>query len=222
MHHPYIDEYSGIDSFIHRLEPRVKVIGFFALIVFIALIKPGSFFILGLCVILTAVLILLSGIPFRFILKRLLAAVPFVLMVSVFIPFIKNGRPTADGWALFCSIVIKSSLCICSMVLLMNSMRFCDFLKALEKLKVPPPITLILSFMYRYIFVIADEFMKMKQARESRSPGGSRWLNFKAHAFMAGVLFLRSYERAERVYLAMCARGYAVGPGGHKVGEGEA
>lgn len=221
MHHPYVDEYSGINSFIHRLEPRVKIIGFFVFIVFIVLSKPGSFLAFALYASLAAILILASRIPFKFIFKRSLVVVPFVLMVSAFIPFIEDGRIIAkfslgsfelaltyDGLMLFCSIVIKAFLSICCMVLVMNSMSFCDFLNALEKLKIPLPITMILSFMYRYIFVIEDEFMKMRQAKESRSRGRSRWLDFKAHAFMAGVLFLRSYERAESVYLAMCSRGY--------------
>jgi cobalt/nickel transport system permease protein len=86
--------------------------------------------------------------------------------------------------------------------------RFSELLKAFEKLGCPKIITMIMSFMYRYIFVIEDELMKMKQAKESRSVGGSGFFHAKALANMLGTLFIRSYERAEAVYLAMCARGF--------------
>lgn len=221
MHHPYIDEYSGLGSFIHRLEPRAKIIGFFSFVVFVALLRAGSYAAFALSAFLAAMLIGLSGIPLRFILKRSLVIVPFVLMIAAFIPFMKDGRIIArlglgsfelavsqEGLVLFSSIVIKACLSVCAMVLLMNSMRFSDFLKGLERLKIPPPIIMLLSFIYRYIFVFEDEFMKMRQAKDSRTARKSGWLDFKAYCLMTGVLFLHSYDRAEGVYLAMCSRGY--------------
>jgi cobalt/nickel transport system permease protein len=62
--------------------------------------------------------------------------------------------------------------------------------------------------MYRYIFVIVDEFMKMRQSKEARSYGGSRWFHIKTYSNMLGLLFVKSYERGESVYLAMCSRGF--------------
>lgn len=95
------------------------------------------------------------------------------------------------------------------MILLMTSTKFSDLIKALEKLKFPHLITMILSFMYRYIFVVLDELHKMKHAKEARQAGrSSKWFHTKVLANMIGVLFIRSYERAESVYLAMCSRGY--------------
>jgi cobalt/nickel transport system permease protein len=94
------------------------------------------------------------------------------------------------------------------MLLLILSTNFLHLLKALEKLKAPAVFIMIVSFMYRYVFILQDEFMHMKQAKESRTVGGSRWFHVKTLANMAGVLFIRSYERAEEVYLAMLARGF--------------
>jgi cobalt/nickel transport system permease protein len=94
------------------------------------------------------------------------------------------------------------------MILLAASTNFSKLLKAFEKLGIPKIITMILSFMYRYIFVVQDELMKMREAKESRSVGGSRWFHIKTLANMVGVLFIRTYERGESVYLAMCARGF--------------
>ena len=94
------------------------------------------------------------------------------------------------------------------MIVFMTSTEFPVLLKALEKLKIPTIVVLVLSFMYRYVFVITDELMKMKQAKESRSIGGSKWLHIRTLANMIGTLFIRSYERAERVYVAMRLRGF--------------
>ena len=70
-------------------------------------------------------------------------------------------------------------------------------------------MTMILSFMYRYIYVLVDEMMRMKRAKDSRTVGGKRWFHVKALSHMVGVLFIRAYERGERVYLAMCSRGFS-------------
>ena len=83
-----------------------------------------------------------------------------------------------------------------------------DTLKALEALKCPQVMILIFSFMYRYVFVVEDEFMKMRQAKKSRSVHHSWWREVKCLSNMIAVLFLRSCERAEAVYLAMCSRGF--------------
>jgi cobalt/nickel transport system permease protein len=94
------------------------------------------------------------------------------------------------------------------MILLMSSTRLANLLKALERLNCPQVFTMILSFMYRYIFVVADELMKMRLAKEARSLGGQKWFHTKVLASMISILFVRSYERAEAVYLAMCSRGF--------------
>ncbi|OGN99496.1 MAG: hypothetical protein A2Y90_02645 [Chloroflexi bacterium RBG_13_52_12] len=83
-----------------------------------------------------------------------------------------------------------------------------DLLRGMEQLRLPRVMVMILSFMYRYIFILMDEVLRMKQARDSRSFGGSRLWQIKTVGKMAGTLFIRSYERGERVYAAMAARGY--------------
>lgn len=205
MKHFYIDKYSDIDSPFQRLDARVKVVGFIAFILSIAL-TPAHLFIAFLFYgLLICRLALLSKVPLLFILKRSLVIVPFVLMVTVFIPFFKKGP---EGLMIFWNVLIKSSLSIYCAVLLTSSTRFTYILKALQDLRCPKLLTIVLSFMYRYIFVVQDELMEMLQAKESRSAGGSRWFNVKALANIAAVLFIKSYERAEAVYLAMCSRGF--------------
>lgn len=203
MRHVYLDQYSDIDSFITRFSPPFKVLSFVIVILFIILTKPGSFFIFSLYGLFIAALILLSRIPIIFIFKRSLVVIPFVLLVALFNLIASHGETV-----LFFSILIKSYLSILILILLVATTRFPDLLKAFEKLGCPKIITMIMSFMYRYIFVIEDELMKMKQAKESRSVGGSMLFHVKTLSNMLGILFIRSYERAEAVYLAMCARGF--------------
>lgn len=222
MKHFFIDKYSGLDSCIHRLDPRVKIIAMFALILSVIFTPPDAFVSLALFFILIGALVVLSRIPVGFVLQRSLVIVPFVLMVAVFIPFFKKGE-IAGGYSLgsleltvsysglmvLWNVLIKSYLSVLSMILLVASTAFSDLLKAMEKLRVPRLFLLIISFMYRYIFLFEDELMKMRQAKESRSVGGSKPFHAKTLANLLGVLFIRAYERGEQVYLAMCSRGFS-------------
>lgn len=221
MEHSYLDEYSSLNSFIHRLEPRIKIIVFFAFVFFTVLAPPGAFFVLKAYAAIIAVFMLFSRIPLLVFLKRSSAALPFILGMSLFILFMKPGRPlwgyslgtlrlsiTYEGLAIFFSLVVKAYLCIFCMLLLILSTNFPHLLKALEKLKAPSIFIMIISFMYRYLFILQDELEHMRQAKESRTVGGSRWFQVKVLANMLGVLFIRAYERAERVYSAMSSRGF--------------
>ena len=221
MQHSYIDKHSNIESFIHKIDPRIKLVSVIALILSIIFTRPTSFSSFALCALLIALLIFLSKIPIGFIFRRSLVIVPFVLMVAIFIPFFKEGE-VAGGYSfgtfrlavtysvimIFWNVLIKAYLSILCMILLVASTKFSVLLKAFEKLKFPALFIMIFSFMYRYIFVIVDELMKMKQAKDARSINGSKWFHIKALANMMGTLFIRSYERAELVYMAMLSRGF--------------
>ena len=213
MHHFYVDRYSDRNSLIHQVNACVKILSFFILVVSIILTPGDRFFAFFLYASFLAVLIALSGIPLRFILRRFLVIVPFVFVITVAIPFVHAYTSPDRGmilgyFSLFLGMIVKSSLSIISIILLINSTHFSDFLKGLERLRVPHLIIMILSFMYRYIYVVQDELMRMWQAKESRSLGTRKWLHIRVLANMVGVLFIRSYERAEMVYCAMCSRGY--------------
>lgn len=221
MRHSYIDAYGDRDSFIHRLDPRIKIAAFFGFILFIIFTPPTAFKIFFFYALLLAVLIVPTKIPLGFISKRSMVVIPFVLMIAIFLPFIKQGEiaggysfgsleltVTYDGLIIFFNVLVKAYLSVLCMILLMATTEFSYLLKALEELNVPKLITMILSFMYRYIFVVQDELLMMQLAKASRTTGGSRWFHVKTLANMLGVLFLRTYERAESVYLAMCSRGF--------------
>jgi cobalt/nickel transport system permease protein len=142
-------------------------------------------------------------------------------MIAIFIPFFKQGEVagsyniwlwrvsvTYSGLFILANIVVKSWLCILSLILLSATTKFTALLKGLKQLGIPKVMVLILSFMYRYIFVLVDEVMRMRRARDSRNFGGGRLRQLKTLGNMIGTLFIRSYERGERVYVAMLSRGF--------------
>jgi cobalt/nickel transport system permease protein len=144
-----------------------------------------------------------------------------VLLITVSIPFVKDGAPagswtlgpwnitvTYDGLVIFWNVMVKSSLSMLCMILLVATTPFPALLKGFEGLRCPRVILLILSFMYRYLFLFHNVFMRMVRAKNCRPPSENKIREFKALAGIIGVLFIRAYEKAERVYLAMCSRGF--------------
>ncbi len=221
MKHSFIDQYSDLDSFIHRLDPRTKLLACLAFILAVVLTTAGNWRLFACYFCVVAVLILLSRLPVLYVLKRSLVIIPFVLMVAVFIPFFKQGQVvwsynigawriavTYEGLLVLANVLIKSWLSILSLILLSSCTRMADLLEGMKQLGTPKIFILIISFMYRYLFLLADQLMRMRQACDSRNFGGSRRHQFKTLGNMIGMFFIRSYERAERIYAAMLARGY--------------
>ncbi|UCG55196.1 MAG: cobalt ECF transporter T component CbiQ [Dehalococcoidia bacterium] len=221
MKHSFLDQYSNRDSIIHRLDPRSKLLVALAFIATIALMPVSSWLVYGMYFIIIATLILLSRVPPLFVFRRSLVIIPFVLLVAVFIPFFKEGElafvfdiwrwhlsVTHNGLELLWSILAKSWLSILSLILLTSTTGFASLLKGLERLRMPRVMVMLLSFMYRYIFLLTDETMRMKQARNSRNFGSGRLRQISTVGNMIGTLFIRSYERGERIYAAMVSRGF--------------
>ena len=201
MEHSFIDQYSGLKSPIHKIDPRIKIIVFFGFILFVVFTSPASSALLAFYAALLLLVILLSKVPFVYILKRCAAVVPFVLLIALF-------SLAKWGFLIFFSILAKAVLSASCLIILVSTTKFAVLLGAFEDLRVPKVFTMIMSFMYRYIFILTDELMRMKRAKDARSVGGGWFFQIKTLSNMLGVLFIRAYERAERVYLAMCARGY--------------
>lgn len=221
MKHNFIDQYCDLDSFIHRLDPRTKLVSSLAFILAVLLTPAGEWRIFAFYFVTLLGLLVLSKLPPFYVLKRSLVVVPFVLLVAVFIPFFREGEVagsynvwlwqvsvTYNGLSVLANVVAKAWLCILCLILLSSTTKLAELLKGLRQLGVPQVMVLILSFMYRYLFVLVDEAMRMQQAYHSRDIGGSLPRRLKAFGNMIGVLFIRSYERGERIYVAMLSRGF--------------
>jgi len=203
MRHSFADEFADLDSYLSRLSAIFKIISCLGFIILIVLTPIKMKFAFALYALFVTALIFISKIPTLFFLKRLLVILPFLALVAFSAPFIQE-----DGWVIFASCIIKAILIILSLMLVMQTTHFKHLLNALGNLKVPRLILMLLSFMYRYLFVLEDEILRKKRALDARSGGCRDWKIMRSTANMIGSLFIHTYERAERIYLAMCARGY--------------
>jgi cobalt/nickel transport system permease protein len=228
MHVHSLDRYQAGASLVHRLDPRVKVIVTILFIVSNVALPDGAWlaFVLAWGMLLLASA--LTGLGYGYLLRRSFVALPFALAAITAI-FAIPGRPvfalplgpwrpvaTDAGLIRFASIVVRSWLSVQMAILLTATTQFPDLMHALRHLRVPKLLVAIVSFMYRYLFVLIEEAARLLRAREARSArvapgygGGSVAWRARVAGNMAGQLFLRSYERSDRVYNAMLARGYA-------------
>ena len=161
------------------------------------------------------ILIRLAKLPYRTVFIRSLVEIPFVLF-ALLMPFFGTGAKVqflglelyeAGIWA-GAGIVAKGTIGVITAIILSASTSAREILIGLEKLRVPAPLVSIATFMLRYLNVINDELGRMKIARESRGFEERGLRSWRIIAQTVGALFIRSYERGERVYLAMLSRGY--------------
>lgn len=218
MKHSFLDQYSDLESPVHRLDPRAKIIALFSFLLAVVL-TPITFsqkFILYGAMVIS--LILISKVPLKFVLKRSLVIIPFVGLVAIGLPFLGNGSGSLSpgiftsshtATLIFLNVLVKSWLCVLAMITLTSTTPFSKLLNGFQRLKIPTVFVMILSFMYRFVFILEDEIDRMVRAREARSFETSWLQSVRTAGNMIGVLFLRSYERAERVYAAMRSRCYS-------------
>jgi cobalt/nickel transport system permease protein len=221
-----LDRYIAGSSVIHALDARVKLLLTVMTIVCAALLPVGSWLALLALTALVWATIIASGVGLTTILRRSLLALPF-LAVVVTIIFSIPGRPVfqlplgfvtltaTDAGLLRCiTIIWKSWLSMQAALLLTATTHFLDVLRALQALHMPKIIVALLSFMYRYLFILVDEAQRLLRARDCRSAalsgsgGGSVLWRAQVTGRLVGTLFLRSFERSERIYVAMLSRGY--------------
>ncbi|MCY2932389.1 MAG: cobalt ECF transporter T component CbiQ [Planctomycetota bacterium] len=202
MQADFLDRHSRLDSPVHRLPAGAKLAAALALVVAaVALPRSQAIWLAALAGPLLAAAAI-SRVPWGFLARRMLLLEPFVIGVAVLALFAPGG-----GWA-FAFLVARASVCLFAMLLLANTTPFGDLLRVLGRLHVPALLVTTLALMYRYLFVLVDEAQRMKRARTSRTfrPGRSR--TWRTSATVIGQLFIRASERAERIYAAMCARGW--------------
>jgi len=196
------DRHSRLDSPVHRLPAAVKLVIAVALVLTTVLLPVSQ--LIGFALVAMALLaaVVLSRIPLAFLTKRLLLLEPLALGVAMLAVF----QP--GGWRVFAAVMIRTNLCLLTMILLSNTTPFADLLRVLQRARVPSVMVTTLALMYRYLFVLADEVGRMSRARASRTFLAKRRTAWWSQAGIIGQLFIRSTERAERIYAAMCARGW--------------
>jgi cobalt/nickel transport system permease protein len=197
-----LDHHNSLDSLIHRLPAAAKLGAAMALVlttVMLPVSRLSGFAVVAAALVMVAAL---SRIPPAFLAKRLLLLEPIALGVAALAIF----QP--DGWRVFAVVLLRTNLCLLTMILLSNTTSFADLLRVLQRLRVPSLLVTTLALMYRYLFVLVDEVGRMGRARASRTFSAQRRAAWWSQAGIIGQLFIRSTERAERIYSAMCARGW--------------
>jgi len=200
---------------LHRAEPHHKIL---ALVGFVLLVvaTPREWFAayavhLGLLLGVIAA----SRVPLGYLLKRLVVEVPFVVF-AVLMPFIAHG-PQVEVLGLHVSepgllaawgLLVKGTLGVLASLTLAATTEPDDVLRGLERLRLPDLVVQIMGFMIRYLDVVGSEMARMLVAMRSRGCEPRRPKHWPALARALGALFIRSYERGERVHLAMLSRGY--------------
>ncbi len=204
MRHSFIDRYAGLDSPLHLLEARTKIIGFTALLLTVLWIPAGNAGEFFAFFFLTAILAGISQIPLTYLMGRTLLILPFVLLAGLAVP-----TKGSAGWTWIAVLLLRSTLCLLILIILTNSTRFVELLRALRKLGFPSILVVNLSFLYRYFFVLTEEIMRMRQARDCRRVGrASARTELKTLGSMLGTLMIRSFERSDQMYHAMLSRGF--------------
>jgi cobalt/nickel transport system permease protein len=209
-------------SAIHGADPRLKLVATVATILAISLLPVGAWAAFALAWLGLLVAAGVAGIGIGRPSRNAFIAAPF-LLAALPLVVVRTGDPlgtvgpftlSGEGLRIVGTIAAKSWLSVQAALILTYTTPFHDLVDALRDLRVPRILVAIIGFMYRYLGVLGDEAGRMLRARSARSaavgPGSGGTLRWRASVTgsMVGSLFLRSYERSERVYAAMQARGF--------------
>lgn len=229
MHVHFLDPYRPRTSPVHVLDGRVKFVLTVAFILTASLTPVAAWPVYILLFALMLSVEILSGLGIGYILKRALLALPFVLAAFPVI-FTKDetalfsfsiGSWTliarAEGLARFVSVALKSWLSVQAAIVMASSTPFPELLQAMRAVGIPRLLVGMFGLMWSYLFVLVDEALRLMRARAARSGqstesghryGRSVLWRARVTGGMAGNLFLRAFERSDRIYVAMLSRGY--------------
>lgn len=197
-----VEAVAARDSPVHRLDPRVKIVGLIGLVLVAVTLPTGAWAAFGALAAILVGLAALSRLRPLYVLGRMTIEVPFLLAAAV-LPFTAE-----DGLALGGTVALKVSISVLAMVILSSTTPFPNLLRGFEMLKVPPLILTIVAFMWRYMHVLAGEVSRMQTARAARGYSANWLWQATSVGPLLATLFLRSLQRGERVHLAMMGRLY--------------
>jgi cobalt/nickel transport system permease protein len=205
----------AVDSRVHRIPAQVKIVALFVFVLAVVSTPASAFWAFGLYAVMLVAAVVVAKLPALVVSRRLAVETPFIVF-ALLLPFVATG-PRVDVLGLELSesgvlgawnVLAKGTLGVIAAILLSATTGPRDLLAGLERLRLPSTLVAILSFMIRYLNVVSDDLHRMRIARESRGYTGGRAGHLKAVAGGVGALFVRSFERGERVHLAMRSRGY--------------
>lgn len=218
MRHQFLDHHREGNSPVHLIDPRLKIVIMLLFIILVVMVSYERKHWLLFYLLIPLLLAWLSRISILHFLSKLFKLYPMIFLITVFIPFFPLPGETPQqflgiavsmvGLQTFFLINAKSLLALFISIVLTSTTDFMMLLKGLERFRVPSLIIAITSFMYRFIFLLIDEVERMILAYQSRYFKLSLGKRLQFIASMVGLLFIRTYERGERIYLAMESRGF--------------
>ena len=190
------------DSVVSRLPAAFKLGVALAMIIGTVLAPPTAVGWFAGMALLLVFAVALGRLPLVFLLKRLAWLSPFILSVAL----VNALQPAARGsWR---AVAMKSTICLLTIIVVSNTTPFSRILRVLKAVHVPGLLITTIALMHRYLFVLVEEAERMRRARASRTFRRQRRARWQALSTVVGQLFVRASERAERIYDAMCARGW--------------
>lgn len=211
----HLDSLAEANTPLHRLDPRAKLLTTAVFIV--SVVSFGKYEIVRLLpfFLYPAVLVGLGNLPLGFLLRKLLLVSPFVLFVGIFNPWLDRtvllhmgALDITGGWVSFISLLLRFILTVGAALLLIASTGFTTICMALEKLGAPRIFAVQLLLLYRYLFILIGEAIRMIRAHSLRSFSRKSHVTFHVFLQMLGNLLLRTIDRAQRIHMAMLSRAF--------------
>ncbi|MBS7643430.1 cobalt ECF transporter T component CbiQ [Candidatus Bathyarchaeota archaeon] len=217
----YAEKFQALSGLLQGIDPRVK----FCSLVSLLVVAVGVRTITPLVILFVTITVfaVVSKIPLKYFFLRATLFIPiFAAVIALPLPFITPGTTltvigyneyviyiTREGVYRALQFVFRIWVCVGLLVLLMSTTRFTAIIRALETFKIPRVFVMMTGVTHRFIFLFINEAYRMLLAKEARNVGREQRMQvMKSLAYIIGTLFIRAYERSERVYLAMMAKAY--------------
>ena len=214
-----LEELAAGETVLHRLHPGVKLLGTFLYLLALLSLGPYQFGRLGLFLLYPLIAAALGEVPGRVLFRRVLIVLPFCLFAGLGsllfdrgVRYMLGAIPVTGGMLICGSIVLRGVLVVWAVSILMAVTPASVLFSQLRRMHVPGVLVRLLEMTYRYIGTLLEETGRMQTAYALRS-GGKTALEMRHMGAFVGMLLLRSHGRAQRVYAAMCLRGYGEGEG---------
>lgn len=202
-------------SVVHRAPPHLKVLTLLAFMLVVVATPREAYAVFAAEALVLLAVIAVSRVPLRRLLPLMVVELPFAVF-ALLMPFISHGPRTEvlgvsvsqPGLVAGVALLVKGSIGVLASLTLAATTQPQDLLRGLQRLRVPDLLVQIMGFMIRYLDVVTGELGRMTTSMRSRGCDPRSPRHWPVLARSLGALFIRSYERGERVHLAMLSRGY--------------
>ncbi len=199
MKHHFIDRFSYKDGILQRIKVSKKFI-ILIFLLFLILILPQNFIFYFPFFFLILIFLLISKIPLIYFFKRIILILPFLTVIFM-LSILSN-----KSHIIFLYSLLKSLISISLIIIFLFTTKMEEFFKIFEKIPYGNLFSLLFSFLYRYFFLLQDEMERMKRAMISKG----KTPDFRTYSILSGNIFIRTYERSERVLKAMISKGWKI------------